>query len=1622
VAGYDASINVLIKGQSSLDRVITRLGQFDAQVQRINATPIDLSKTLGSGQAADRLGVLQRKIQQLRDDYLELGEAQRRFANGTRTGNAVGGNATINQLKAQSELFESIARNSKLASAQFREMTVAASMAAMKANEAGRERLAVLAEAFSSSGERGRMRNVRGDASLQIVQQLIAAGPSITRSEAALASYRSELKDLQSLVPFVSNEFRALEEAIAGVDQELSGVGLRGQRSQIFPTPTPSGPATQIGSVKEYQQRQKYADDLLASQRKLERISVNLDAAAISQNDKLEIRNRLGEAFNAIQQQNFSLSQKLGAEADRYLRDAKSRQSALEQVERRRLRVQELNQKVIDKTSIYLNQVESTSQQLTANLSDGLSPLQKWQAGFDRIEQTAGEILDLSKQLGEEFDQKLKNVNYREGGLKTPLGGGAEVLARSRYQQKLSARGEYGPATAKAEEDFQKRALALSEKKINLNNILNRQLIALKTLSSDFNILEKKGVTFFDEKTKLANFLTVVEGKRYDVNERNIALIGEELKTFRAIAALRRSESEAAGTYRGSASAAGGKSDAEVIETRRNRLLENALSLQGNIISIEGKGGQIAQEKLEIEARILQLKELQNKASQADLQIIAQQIQELRIKAKTISNTVGPEKRKIPFLEKRFGKEKASAISEGLVGGAFPLLFGQGIGASVGGAIGGAAGGLMGGGLGMGLSLLGTSIGGFLDQAVVKAQELANQLLISGDNGKNLRAQGAYYTAELENQVRLLRESGEFAKAKNIERNLPFQTAGDINGGITRGVGMAANELGKAWKGVQSAVGTTLGLLAAPFMYVLTAALRAVQGIFTVVNLITSGIGAIVTGLFGAEANTQNLEEAAIRGTEEYENQVAEINKQIAASEKLLKITSIKNRITMDAVDGSKVDYELAVKKAEAAERILNLNKEIAEFKGSAPQGTSELRLKATIQESQIRKKFNQEEMAISIKNAREIFDSVTENNKRIAEMKKQNEQEYIDMVRQNSREQQDYDIAVARKVQDIRLQAQEDELNFVKRINDAKLKGEQIANEQRTLQRSLESALSGDPTADIVNSTKTAVEEWATGRREVENEYANKQKEIQLQAQKAEIAIQRYKFDNALRIARANEDSQLKISKMQEQINRQNEVTSKNEFHRQLETVSALAEFRRAAALKDYRAAQVEEMVAKQPGSRATKADLAVIEASLDAAREAYIGYDKVVAKIKNLFNSIPGIAKLPDIGPAPTLTNTSGAASAASRDAAAQVSNYESQVAALEKVEGLKQKDLNLAKQVLSGGIDQLNQLNQITKSQNDARISREKYRDLIVKGINPALAQEQIRIEQIRDAQLKNLDATILTLEAYNNPKLKDIITTLTNVRDQIKIKSAAAMSGAEAPYGPGEKLKDFVAESISKLYDLESVAISVSQSIGDAVGSAMSEGVNGLIDGTMTAQEVFANFLKNVSQILMQEATKMIATYIAIGLAKQFAGLFGGGGAKAPDKLTTALQGISQYTNANGNAFNANGIVPFAMGGAFTNSIVTAPTLFKFANGGTTSTGVMGEAGPEAIMPLTRGPDGRLGVQSSGVAGAVVNGDINITVENTGDTLSPAAQKQIAGQVQGIVLATLADQKRGGGMLR
>jgi len=131
----------------------------------------------------------------------------------------------------------------------------------------------------------------------------------------------------------------------------------------------------------------------------------------------------------------------------------------------------------------------------------------------------------------------------------------------------------------------------------------------------------------------------------------------------------------------------------------------------------------------------------------------------------------------------------------------------------------------------------------------------------------------------------------------------------------------------------------------------------------------------------------------------------------------------------------------------------------------------------------------------------------------------------------------------------------------------------------------------------------------------------------------------------------------------------------------------------------------------------------------------------------------------------------------------------------------------------------------------------------------------------------------------------------------------------------------------------------------QDIGSAMASSLTDGVAGLIAGTTTAQQVFADFLKNVGDALVKAAQQMIAQYLAIATAKALAGLF------------SPAAGIGAGGTADGSAFGAKA---FGTGGG--GGLNIGSSGFPRAAGGpvsSNSTYMVGEKGPELFVPSAAG---------------------------------------------------------------
>jgi phage-related minor tail protein len=146
----------------------------------------------------------------------------------------------------------------------------------------------------------------------------------------------------------------------------------------------------------------------------------------------------------------------------------------------------------------------------------------------------------------------------------------------------------------------------------------------------------------------------------------------------------------------------------------------------------------------------------------------------------------------------------------------------------------------------------------------------------------------------------------------------------------------------------------------------------------------------------------------------------------------------------------------------------------------------------------------------------------------------------------------------------------------------------------------------------------------------------------------------------------------------------------------------------------------------------------------------------------------------------------------------------------------------------------------------------------------------------------------------------------------------------------------------------------------------------------------AEFLFDPFKEGLDGMLKSFGTmiqKMIANAVAADLAKRLFGKAGGG--EGDGLVGAGLDFLGKlFANANGNVYASPGL------SSYSGSIVSRPTIFPFASG----IGLMGEAGAEAILPLKRGSDGKLGVSAGG--GHTINVYVNGT--NAPDVRRAAGQ--------------------------
>jgi tape measure domain-containing protein len=182
--------------------------------------------------------------------------------------------------------------------------------------------------------------------------------------------------------------------------------------------------------------------------------------------------------------------------------------------------------------------------------------------------------------------------------------------------------------------------------------------------------------------------------------------------------------------------------------------------------------------------------------------------------------------------------------------------------------------------------------------------------------------------------------------------------------------------------------------------------------------------------------------------------------------------------------------------------------------------------------------------------------------------------------------------------------------------------------------------------------------------------------------------------------------------------------------------------------------------------------------------------------------------------------------------------------------------------------------------------------------------------------------------------------------------------------------------------------------------DAAATLATSGISEMIAGTKSAEQVFVEFLSSIADALINTAKQMIAQYIAIGIARMFAGMGGGGGGGfAPSGPLAAVGNINPMPTS---------FTPFAEGG-----FVTGPTNAIIGEGGESEYVIPASKMSAAMSRYSRGARGEgviagSGGGTEGESGAAAAGpivvDVRYSVERINDVEYVTASQFQAGMLQ------------------
>ena len=310
-------------------------------------------------------------------------------------------------------------------------------------------------------------------------------------------------------------------------------------------------------------------------------------------------------------------------------------------------------------------------------------------------------------------------------------------------------------------------------------------------------------------------------------------------------------------------------------------------------------------------------------------------------------------------------------------------------------------------------------------------------------------------------------------------------------------------------------------------------------------------------------------------------------------------------------------------------------------------------------------------------------------------------------------------------------------------------------------------------------------------------------------------------------------------------------------------------------------------------------------------------------------------------------------------------QITDAQSKLEAQEKLN--KKQDEFLAKQKV-----QLNAANMISEKTGADLFAAQQINEMVL---------YKLELDRL---ELKSGDEKYNQLVAYK--ELQQEAEARTFYRLQLEKEAAEAKKIADAE---AKRVNDILLDQYSKIESELQKQADAQKQLADDIANTFGDAFMSIVDGTKSAKDAFKDMARD---IIKQLYRILVVEQMVQSISGAIRGSFGGGAPQGP--------------MPSGNP------IPHANGG-----VVGSPTTFPMSGG---RTGLMGEAGPEAIMPLKRGANGKLGVQMEGGGATTVVQNFNFSAN--GDDSVKKIIAQAAPKIAQMTKSEILNDRRRGGTMK